>query len=476
MPGQDQTLNPGLREVSAKARGPLRSRVPRSPKEWAHARASRQLLNIIRMSQRALNSGPLLLLVLAGFAAPLQAEDWPQWRGPFRTGQVPTTSLTPTNVPPEPAVLWRLQVGEGFASPVVAAGKVFYFDNQAGQETIHALHAADGRELWRAAVDDTFEDEQGPPGPRCTPVVDGERIYVQSGKGELQCLRVADGHRLWRVNFTNDFGAAFLGEDSKVPGAAEHGYTAAPLVAGPRLLALVGGTNGAGMICFDKLTGRILWKSQNDLAAYAAPLAASLGGVTQAVCFTVEGLVGLAFEDGRALWRVPLKTSYGRNCATPVIVKDWVVAGSYRAGLIGVKVMATAAGWRSEQVWTNMAAAVNFSSPVAVGDYVYGLGPAKNLFCIELKTGRIAWSKTGYITTSADVAHAAFLVLGTNLLVSTDRGQLLLLAADPRQCRELGQAQICGLNWCNPAYADGRLYIRDGIKSTGHLYCVRLVR
>ncbi len=377
-------------------------------------------------------------------------------------------------MPAEPKVIWRLKVGEGFASAVVAAGKLFYFDNQAGKETLHALQADDARDLWRATVDDTFKDEQGPPGPRCTPVVDGDRVYAQSGKGELQCLTVAEGRRLWRVNFTNDFGSAFLGEDSKIPGAAEHGYTAAPLIAGARLIACVGGTNGAGIVCFGKRTGQILWKSQDDLAAYAAPMLATLSGVTQVVCFTVEGLLGLSLDDGKPLWRVPLKTSYGRNCTTPLIVDDWVVAGSYRAGLIGVKVANDAAGLKAERRWENKSAAMNFSSPVAVGRHVYGLGPTKNILCLEIETGRIVWSKEGYITSSADVAYASFLVVEKNILVCTDGGELVLLAADPAQCRELGRTQVCGRNWCSPAYSSGRLYIRDGLRTTGNLLCVEL--
>ena len=357
----------------------------------------------------------------------------------------------------------------------MAVKKVFYFDNQEGKETLHAINAADHIELWRAVVDDTFQDEQGPPGPRCTPLVDGDLIYAQSGKGELQCLRVADGKSIWRVNFLKDFGSAFLGEDSKVPGAAEHGYTAAPVIDGERLIACVGGTNGAGVICFNKLTGKIIWKSQDDLAAYAAPVVATLAGVKQAVCFTVAGLIGLDLKEGKLLWRVPHKTSYGRNAITPVVVEDWVLVSSYQNGSIGVKISIENAGLKAEEIWKNKSAAMNFSSPIAVGQHLYGLGPAKNLICVEIATGKIAWSKDGYFTTAANVAHASFLGLGKNILVCTDGGQLALIAADAKECRELGRAQVCGLNWCNPAYADGRLYIRDGIKNTGNLFCVELL-
>ena len=99
----------------------------------------------------------------------------------------------------------------------------------------------------------------------------------------------------------------------------------------------------------------------------------------------------------------------------------------------------------------------------------------KNLFCVEIPTGKLMWSKEGYFTTSADKAHAAFLVMGKNILVSTDGGELALIAAEPKECREISRAQVCGLNWCNPAYADGKLYLREGIKSTGELLCLDLL-
>jgi outer membrane protein assembly factor BamB len=413
-----------------------------------------------------------LLFWAACLAAPLCAEDWPQWRGPDRTGQVPTGARVPSALRSGPREVWRLGIGAGLASPVVAEGKVFYFDNRDGKETLHMIDASNAREQWRAVVDDTFTDEQGPSGPRCTPLVDGDRVYAQSGKGELQCFKVADGRRLWHVNFTNDFGAVFFGEDTPVPGAAEHGFTASPVIANQGLIACVGGTNGSGVVCFEKLTGQVLWRSQNDRAAYAAPVIATLGRVEQVVCFTVEGLIGLALQDGALLWRVPLKTPYGRNCTTPVVVGDWVVVGSYRSGLVGVRVSAENAGLKAERVWVNKELTVNFSSPVCLGRHVYGLGPARQLVCAEVETGRLCWSKQGYLTTPAETAYASFLVMGGNILVCTDSGEMVLMAGDPAACHDLGRVTVCGLNWCNPAYADGRLYIRDGLKATGNLYCL----
>jgi outer membrane protein assembly factor BamB len=404
-----------------------------------------------------------------------RTEDWPQWRGPGRNGYAGSTNQVPSTLPAAPKLVWEIPVGAGLASPVIAGGKVFYNDNQQSKETLHALDARNGRELWRCSIDDVFTDEQGPSGPRCTPLVDEDRVYAQSGKGELRCVAVADGHILWRANFTNDFGAAFQGEDTPIPGAAEHGYTGAPVIEGDRLFACAGGTNGAGVVCFEKQTGKLLWRSQNDRASYAAPIIGTVAGTKQLICFTVEGLLGLALQDGTPLWRTPLKTSYGRNCTTPIVIGDVVIVGSYRAGLVGTRVSREGGTFKAERIWVNKDATINFSSPVALGRSVFGLGAGRQLLCVDAETGRTTWAQKNYASTPAEMAFASFVVLGGNLLVSLDDGQVALVAADPTSFREIGRVKLCGPNWCSPAYADGRLLIRDGFKESGKLYYFELM-
>jgi len=409
-------------------------------------------------------------------AAELRSEDWAQWRGPGRTGHVPESWPIPAKLPTEPKVTWRIKTGESFASPVVSAGKVFYADTVVGKETLHAVDVTNAKELWSAAVDDIHTDTQGPPAPRCTPLVDGDRVYAQSCKGELQCLNVADGKLLWRINYPKDLGAVFIGEKGNAPGATRHGNNASPVIDGDHLIACAGGTNGASVVCFDKRTGKVIWKSQNDQAGYAAPVIATIASVKQVVCFTVEGVMSVAANDGRFLWRIPVKTAYARHATTPVIYDDMVVVSSHQVGLLGIKVSRSGDGLNAEQVWVNKEGAMNFASPVAVGKYLYGLGPAKNIVCVEIPSGKLMWSKMGYINTSADKAHAAFLVMGKNILLSTDGGELVLFAASPTECKEISRVQVCGLNWCNPAYADGKLYLNDGIKTAGELLCLDLLK
>lgn len=412
------------------------------------------------------------------------ASDWPGWRGPLRDGHVPPGIAVPETLPRAPRQIWRLRIGDGFASPVVAGNQVFYLDNQEDKEMLHALDRATGRELWRAPIDDAFKDSQSAPGPRCTPLVDGDRIYAQSCKGELRCLAVADGQLKWRVNYARDFGAVFSGERGTAQGAHRHGYTGSPWVDNQRLVVTVGDTNGAGIVCLDKQTGAVLWKSQNDRAGNAAPITTRIGDTDpkQVVAFTVEGMIGLKLQDGELLWRVPLNSTYGRHVTTPVVVGNVVMVASHQRGMIGAEITprpvagnptspSPAPKWNAIIKWETKEHTMNFASPVAVGDHLYGLGPTRNIFCLEAKTGKTMWSKEGYTPTTAERGHAAFLVLGKNLLLLTDVGELVLFAANPSEFKELGRAQVCGANWCNPAYADGKLFLRDA----RDLICVELL-
>ena len=411
------------------------------------------------------------ILCACAFVATVTGADWPQWRGPNRDGH---TAGRLDALPDSPKTVWKVKAGPGLASPVVSGDIVIHFDAVNGKETIHALDRATGEERWQKAIDTTFHDMQGPDGPRCTPLVNDGRVYAVSCKGRLACLDLKDGKELWSVNYTNDFGAEFIGERGNIPGAARHGNNGTPLVVGDRLYACAGGKEGAGVICLDKRTGKLIWKSQNDPAAYAPPALAKLRGIEQVICFTAEGLIGLTPEKGELLWRVPIKTAYGRHATAPVWHDDIVVVSSHQAGMIGTKITRDGDAWKAEQAWVSKENAMNFSSPVSFGRYLYGLGPRKNLECVDLTTGERVWSKEGYFQSSADKAYAGFVAIGDNVLCLTDGGLLVLFEANPEKFVEVAQTQVCGATWCNPAYADGRLYLRDGNKGAGNLMCVDL--
>ena len=413
----------------------------------------------------------ILWLAIQFSCSGLLAADWPRWRGPDGTGHVPADAVVPQTLPAEPKVIWQINVGSSLGSPVVSGGNVFHLDNQQNQETLHALEAATGRELWSVACAVVHKDNQSAPGPRSSPLVDGDRVYVQSCRGELQCLGAADGRKIWNANFIRDFNAVYIGEKGQAIGASRHGYTGSPVIDGDRIIVNAGGTNGASVVCFEKHDGRVLWKSQNDQAAYVGPVIAQLGGLKQAVVFTVESVLGLDITNGALLWRVPVKTRLGRHVTTPVIVDNLVIVSSHEAGLMALRITRNGIAWKAEPAWLSQELAINMSSPVVVGHYLYGLAKGKKLICVDVRTGEEKWVSTQALTGTLVNDHAAFLVMHNQLLVLTYDGQLLLIAADPQACRVISSLTICGKTWCNPAYADGRLYLRDAQT----LRCVQLI-
>jgi outer membrane protein assembly factor BamB len=387
--------------------------------------------------------------------------DWPCWRGPEGTGHVPAGVAVPKTLPAEPAVVWHVPVGFGLDSPIVSAGKVVYLDHQQGKEVVHAAEAATGKELWSAPLDEVHKDAQSAPGPRCTPSADGERVYAQSCRGQLQCLSLADGKVVWQTNFVKDFGAKFFGETGPAVGASRHGYTGSPLIDGDRLLVGVGGVKGASVVCFDKKTGKVLWQSQDDVPGYSGPVLTTIGGVRQVVSFTAVAVIGLDAADGKLLWRFPVSTGLGRHATTPVVVGDVVMVSSHQAGLLGVRVTKDGEAWQAKQAWVSKPLAVNFASCVAAGDHLYGLASPKTLFCVDAQSGQKAWAKESFFADSGAKGYASFLVMGENILMLTESGELFLLAADAKELRTISTAKACGRNWCNPAYADGKLFLRD---------------
>ena len=417
----------------------------------------------------------LLLAAALGQAASARAVDWPQWRGPTRDGILPANGLALTMLPDQPRVVWKINSGEGLASPVVAGGTVFHFENRDGRETIAALSAADGSEQWATGLAPVFEDGQGPRGPRCTPVVDEGEVFAQCSRGTLHCLDARTGRVLWEIDYAK-LGMTFIGEKGRVPGARRHGFTGAPLVIGEMVYAMVGG-KGTGIICLNRASGKTVWAALDYEPGYAPPIPATLAGRQQFVCFFVEGVAGVNVRNGAELWKVPMKTDYGRHVAAPIAHGDTVVAGSHQTGLQGITISADGDGFKAERAWKNIEAQPNITHGVRVGGHYYGIGDPAKLVCVDIATGKMAWSDDSLFFPDTKRAMAAFIVMGDSILSLSSGGELCLFTASPNGFTELGRTQVCGINWCMPAYVDGKLFVRDGIrKKGGNLICVDLTK
>ena len=399
---------------------------------------------------------PLVTIFFLSVLSDSFSADWPHQRGPQQNGLMSPRSIDSLNLKDEPEILWKEAVTDGYAAPIIVKDIVIYGDLQRGKETYTAIKLGDAKPLWKDVLDSPHRDGFGT-GPRCAPVSDGEIVLLQSCKGELHCLDLLSGDLLWRKNYTKDFNSLYIGEKGNALGASRHGYTASPFIDEDHVITLAGG-KGAGIVCLNKKNGKVIWKSQDDQAAFSPPIVTTLAGVKQVVCFTVKGLVGVDRVDGK------LSTSYGRHVVAPTIYNDMVIVGSHEVGLIAVKVTAKGKELIAEESWKlGKDMAPNFASPICMGDNLYLLAK-KQVLCIDAKTGKLAWSKDGNVKTSAGQAFAAFVGLKDQVMMLNDMGELILFEADPGSYKETGRVQVCGKNWCHPAYSNGKLIIRDSRK------------
>ena len=348
---------------------------------------------------------------------------------------------------------------------MVAGGKLIYLDTLDGKEVAHAVEASSGKEIWHVAYADMFEDEWGP-GPRSTPTMDAERVYVQSCDGEFRCLSLADGKTIWRANFEKDFGVKFLGSKANEGTATRRGNDGSCVIDGDHVFVPVGSSDGASLVCFDKLNGKVVWKSQRDEAAYSSPIMATIGNVRQVVYFSADALMGIEASSGKLLWRVPLKTNAKRHASTPVIRGDSVMVNSHTFGLISLKIALEGSGLSAARGWANSDLKINVSTPVMAGDYLYCQGSGKDFVCVNAASGKLEWSRNGF-----GEKYDAVLTDGKELLVITDVGELILLACDGTAYHELGRTQACGKTWSHPAFANEKLYVREGLTSGWKLSC-----
>ena len=419
-----------------------------------------------------MKAAPLLFFTLTLPCSLLNAADWPQWRGPSRDGTVKDAAHVLNSIPQEPKVLWEIAVGPGQSSPIVAQKRVVFMDGVDGQEVAHCLDAATGKELWRTNVGPMveFQNAYGE-GPRCTPLIDGDRVYVQSCGGEFRCLALADGKQLWAVSFGDQYGATWFGNKNPDPTSKEtasrrHGNNGSAVVDGERIFVPVGSPTKGTLIAFDKKTGKELWAAGSDNTAYSSVVVGTLAGVRQAVHFTADALMGVDVSNGKVLWREPLKTGAKRHVATPLIDGDTVTVTSTSIGTIRFKISNKDGAFTADRAWENPQMKVVISSQIQVGSNLFSPGPGNkcDLVCLNASSGEERWKESGL----GD--YASITAVNDSLLILDSTGELRLAKATEAGYKELGRTHFAGKTWASPAYSDGQLYVKDGVK----LIAVRL--
>ncbi len=229
--------------------------------------------------------------VILSFAALLQAQDWPQWRGADRDAKVSgfeRRKVWPTQLTQK----WKVAVGEGVATPALVGDKLFVFSREGNDEVTRCLDAASGKEIWQDKYDS--QGATGPAasfsGPRSSPAVADGKVVTMGVRGTLSCLDAASGKKLWRKNdFPGEWPNFFV--------------SSSPLILNGLCIAQAGGRGGGAIVAYDLASGQQKWKWTGDGPGYASPAVMTVGDTKLIIALTEKSIVALnaptASSDGK---------------------------------------------------------------------------------------------------------------------------------------------------------------------------------
>lgn len=397
-------------------------------------------------------------------AAERTAGHWPQWRGPQRNGLSPDIGLLPSWPAGGPPLVWTGKgLGAGFSSIAVSNGRIYTMGDRRDGQYVVALGEDKGQILWSTRVGGTHDDEYG--GPRCTPAVDGELLYVVTTDGDIVSLETATGRERWRRNMPKDFGGRMM---------SSWMFAESPLVDGDRVIVTPGGSR-AGLVALDKRTGADVWRAAipsfgsagADGAGYSSVVISTGGGVKQYIQLMGRGVVSVRASDGVFMWGYNRIANNVANIPTPLVSGNLIFASTgYGDGGSAILEVAPAASGRVTVVERQYFAAGQLQNHhggfVLIDGVVYG-GHGHNNgfpFALELATGRLLWGRTrGAGTGSAAVAAA-----DRHLYFRYQDGTMALVAANPKQYDLKSSFTIPNVrnpSWSHPVITGGRLYLRE---------------
>ena len=393
--------------------------------------------------KRALAVGAAVVLSVVA----IHAADWPGWQGPDRTGLSKETGLLKEWPQGGPQVVWTAQgIGGGYGSMAVVGDRVYVQGMRNGSSIVSALNRADGKNVWSKTLGRSVSNDQGD-GPRGTPTVDGDRLYVLTENGDLACLKT-DGTVVWQRNILKDFGGRQL----------RWLISESPLVDGPHLVVSPGGP-GAGMVKLDKMTGQTVWeaKEMSAPAGYSSPIVADVQGVRTYMTFTANAGVGVRASDGKLMFSYPNAANNVANIATPIFSDNKVFfTSSYDTGGGLVALTAQNGSINAKEIYFTRNMKNHHGGVVLVDGYLYGFNDSI-LTCLDFATGKQMWR-------DRSVGKGSVTYADGNLYIQGENNTVGLASASSSGYQEKGRFSIAdkGLpSWAHPVISGGRLYVRN---------------
>lgn len=377
------------------------------------------------------------------------APDWPQWRGPNRDGAA-TGFREPAAWPERLTQTWKIEVGLGYAAPIVVGNRVYAFSRQDPNEVLRALDADTGKVLWETPYAAPFKPNPAATrthgtGPKATPTFAGGRVYTFGMSGIVSAFDAAGGKILWQTT---------------APAVEPLYHTAmSPLVDGDLVVVHVGGHGNGALTGFDAATGKVRWTWAGDGPAYGSPVVANLAGTRQIVTMTQENLVGVSAATGELLWRRPFAVRATRNAVTPIISGQLVIVSGLEKPVTAFTVSRRDNQWTTTDVWENTEVSMDMSTGVLVDRALFGFSPRASgqFFALDAETGKTLW-----ITEGRQAANAAIVRAGSLWFALEDDAELVVIRANPRQFEIVRRYSVAdSATWAQPVVSGNRIFVKD---------------
>jgi outer membrane protein assembly factor BamB len=392
----------------------------------------------------------ILSFVVIRVDAQRPASDWTQWRGVNRDG----VAAAPSDAAAWPAQLtqkWKLEVGLGYATPLVVGNRIYQFARKGEREVMMAIDADSGKVLWETGHTAAFTPMSAAAphgaGPKSTPVFSNGRLYSIGMTGIVTAYDAASGKQMWQKPGS-----------PVVPMYTSHSFS--PIINGQNVIFHLGGHDEGAITAFDVNTGDVRWTWRGDGPGYGSPVVADFGGTRQIVTITQGKLVGIDVASGALLWERAFVSPNFTNSATPIVAGDLLVVSSGNGPPTSAyRVSKKGAQWVVETAWENPEVPMRLSDAVAAGDVLFGISTrnAGQYFAVDMKTGKTLWTSEG-----RQAAHAAIARSGDLLFSMEEDGELVVARNSRTGFEPLHRYKVSdAATWAQPSYSGNRVFVKD---------------
>ncbi len=384
--------------------------------------------------------------ILGDSSSRVAKTDYPQFFGPNRDGNVHGVKLAPDWGESPPQQLWRQPIGESWSGFAISNRRAVTQEQDGEFELVVCYDLLTGSLLWKHSDKARYDDPLGGVGPRATPTIVEDQVFSLGATGILNCLNLETGELVWSRSILTD-------NSAKLP---DWGTASSPLVYQDLVIVSAGGRNNRSLVAYRKNNGDFVWGGGEDPAHWSSPVVYDIAGKRQVLIFNGKGLVSHELVEGGVLWRYDWKRDHP-HVSIPLLLPDdrVMLSSGYGNGSALLQVSADGDGaFGVEQIWKTLHMKAKFTNLIFKDGYVYGLDDG-TMACLDVETGKRSWKQGRY-------GHGQVILVDDLLIVSTERGEILLIEAVPEESRVLSRIQVLeGKSWNPPAFAAPYLLVRN---------------